>query len=81
VYAAELARRYPSIKTVSVHPGVVNTGLVSTLPLGHRMLIHGLNKLNVLDILPEDKGKLNSLVSHTEPPSGPAFYLLSSSLW
>lgn len=31
VYAAELARRYPRITTVSVHPGVAATGLVSGL--------------------------------------------------
>lgn len=63
MYAAELARRYPSIKTVSVHPGVVNTALVSTLPRGHKMLIHGLSKLNLLDMVSEEKGALNSLVS------------------
>ena len=33
LYAAELARRYPSITTVSVHPGVIATGLVTGLSL------------------------------------------------
>ena len=31
VYAAELARRYPSITTVSLHPGAVKTDLVGNL--------------------------------------------------
>ncbi|KAJ7042996.1 hypothetical protein C8F04DRAFT_945200, partial [Mycena alexandri] len=30
LYAAELARRYPKITAVSIHPGVVRTELVST---------------------------------------------------
>lgn len=32
IYAAELSRRYPHILSVSVHPGVVKTGLVTNLP-------------------------------------------------
>ncbi|MCJ1380663.1 hypothetical protein MMC17_003771 [Xylographa soralifera] len=31
LFASELARRYPSITTASVHPGVINTGLVTSL--------------------------------------------------
>ncbi|KAL9101394.1 MAG: hypothetical protein Q9187_009251, partial [Circinaria calcarea] len=31
LYAAELARRYPSITSVSLHPGVVNTDLIGRL--------------------------------------------------
>ena len=33
VYAAEIARRYPTITCLSVHPGVVATDLVSNLGL------------------------------------------------
>lgn len=31
IYAAELARRYPAITSASIHPGVVNTDLISRL--------------------------------------------------
>lgn len=37
VYAAELARRYPAITSVSIHPGVIDTGLVSNLPRLHKV--------------------------------------------
>ncbi|KAL0062120.1 hypothetical protein AAF712_011047 [Marasmius tenuissimus] len=30
LYAGELARQYPNITSVSVHPGIVNTGLTSS---------------------------------------------------
>lgn len=40
VYAAELARRYPRITTVSVHPGVAATGLVSNLSFFKRFLVY-----------------------------------------
>ncbi|TVY83326.1 putative oxidoreductase [Lachnellula suecica] len=42
VYAAELARRYPSITTVSIHPGVINTGLVTSLPYMRKWPLSGL---------------------------------------
>ena len=38
--AGELARRYPQIMSTAVHPGVINTGLVSGLPLGARLVVH-----------------------------------------
>ena len=37
-YAAELARRHPEIRSVSVHPGVVNTGLTSNLTIARPYL-------------------------------------------
>ncbi|KAI9720004.1 MAG: hypothetical protein M1812_003129 [Candelaria pacifica] len=40
LYAAQLARRYPSILSVSVHPGVVNTTLVSGLGTGLKTLVY-----------------------------------------
>lgn len=43
LYAAELARRYPSITTVSVHPGVVKTTLVSKLGAVNKGLVYLLN--------------------------------------
>lgn len=40
VYAKELARRYPDITTVSVHPGVVPTDLIDTLPATKRWFVY-----------------------------------------
>lgn len=39
VYAAELARRYPQLTCVSVHPGVVDTGLISDLGVFNRAFV------------------------------------------
>lgn len=36
LYAQELARQYPDITAVSIHPGVIKTGLVKSLRPGHR---------------------------------------------
>ncbi|KAK7049276.1 hypothetical protein VNI00_005877 [Paramarasmius palmivorus] len=39
LYAMELARRYPNITSVAIHPGVVNTGLMtSATPSSQRMI-------------------------------------------
>jgi len=43
LYAAELARRYPSITVVSVHPGVVSTGLIGNLTFWNKALIYVIN--------------------------------------
>ncbi|OAF99636.1 NAD(P)-binding protein [Paraphaeosphaeria sporulosa] len=37
LYAKLLARKYPKIRTVAIHPGVVYTGLGNNLPLGDRL--------------------------------------------
>ncbi len=37
-YAAELARRHPEIRSVSVHPGLVNTGLTNNLTIARPYL-------------------------------------------
>lgn len=44
LYSAELARRYPSLTAVSVHPGFVETGLADTLESGnwHYRTLHAL---------------------------------------
>jgi len=39
LHCVELARRYPDIKAVVIHPGVVNTGLVSDLPFVKRFIV------------------------------------------
>ena len=61
MYPEELVRRYPSIKAVSVHPGVVETDLLTSLPPFRRRLIYGVVKLQGIKILKEDEGYLNQL--------------------
>ena len=58
VYAAELARRYPSITSVSLHPGVVKTDLVGNLSFGDKAFVYIGNLGNV--VTPEE-GVLNQL--------------------
>ena len=58
VYAAELSRRYPSITSLSVHPGVIDTGLVKNLGLTDRILVYVPNIGRMMK--PED-GALNQL--------------------
>lgn len=40
VYAAELAKRYPGITCLSVHPGVVHTELVGNLNMMDKVLVY-----------------------------------------
>ncbi|GFF81891.1 hypothetical protein CNMCM6936_006625 [Aspergillus lentulus] len=40
LYARELARRYPAITCVSIHPGVVSTGLVDNQTRGNRAFVY-----------------------------------------
>ncbi|KAH0544758.1 hypothetical protein FGG08_001125 [Glutinoglossum americanum] len=40
LYAAELARRYPSITTLAIHPGVVKTDMVNSLGYLDKILLH-----------------------------------------
>ncbi|KAF2682002.1 dehydrogenase with different specificitie [Lentithecium fluviatile CBS 122367] len=39
IYTAELAKRYPSITSIAINPGVVHTGLVENLPLWDRLFV------------------------------------------
>ena len=40
LYPAELARRYPTITSVSIHPGVIATGLVGNLTFAKKTLVY-----------------------------------------
>lgn len=40
LYAAEMARRYPKLTVVSLHPGIVGTGLVDGLGLFSRAIVY-----------------------------------------
>jgi NAD(P)-dependent dehydrogenase (short-subunit alcohol dehydrogenase family) len=44
LYAQELSRKYPSITSVSVHPGYTDTGIHDGLTLLDRMLVHFVTK-------------------------------------
>ena len=46
-YAAELARRYPSITSVSLHPGTVNTDIIGRLKQDEKDLVYQMNKVVV----------------------------------
>jgi NAD(P)-dependent dehydrogenase (short-subunit alcohol dehydrogenase family) len=63
LYAAQLARQYPKIKTVAIHPGVIMTGIVTGLdPFGQfiiRSSSIGLLHLN------ESQGCYNTLWAAT----------------
>ncbi len=52
LYARALARHRPTLRPVSFHPGVINTGLASALSLRHRFLYRSaglVSPLNVID--------------------------------
>ncbi|KAI0550360.1 putative short-chain dehydrogenase [Xylaria curta] len=61
VYAAEVARRYPQIVAVSVHPGVVKTDLVNTLSASEKALVYGANFLMGVSLMKEEQGCLSQL--------------------
>ncbi len=61
VYAAELARRYPNILSVSVHPGVIETGLVTNLPRARKILVSVPNLLMGRTLLAPEQGCLNTV--------------------
>jgi hypothetical protein len=64
LYSVELARRYPSVTSVSVHPGVVNTGGFSSLGWWDRFTLTALNFNNFMT--PEERSR-NALWSVTAP--------------
>ncbi|KAK9428936.1 hypothetical protein V1505DRAFT_401522 [Lipomyces doorenjongii] len=60
LYACELARRYPNITTVSVHPSVIATGLVGNLsPLNKRLVyLTNLGRVKSVADATQDKDKI-----------------------
>ncbi|KAK0621705.1 hypothetical protein B0T17DRAFT_461601, partial [Bombardia bombarda] len=64
LYARELARRHPKVLSLSIHPGVVGTGLVNDLRLFDRMFV----KASQLGrILTPEQGAFNNLWSVSAP--------------
>jgi NAD(P)-dependent dehydrogenase (short-subunit alcohol dehydrogenase family) len=58
IYAKELARRYPTITSVSVHPGVVKTDLVGDLGCADKLLVYATNLWQTVE---KEEGALNQL--------------------
>ncbi|VUC27896.1 unnamed protein product [Clonostachys rosea] len=61
VYAAELARRYPQILSVSIHPGFVSTDLIHNSSTLAKTFSYGRHWLKGESILSPHEGALNSL--------------------
>ncbi|KAI1780901.1 oxidoreductase [Hypoxylon cercidicola] len=61
IYAAEIARRYPSITAVSVHPGVVSTGLVNDLKPMRKAFVYSAVWLLGGGVVEPKKGRLSQL--------------------
>jgi NAD(P)-dependent dehydrogenase (short-subunit alcohol dehydrogenase family) len=59
LYVKELARRYPSILSVVVHPGVVTTDLLTSRGLIERKFIEWTNWLQGEKILTPEEGAMN----------------------
>ncbi|KAM0551338.1 hypothetical protein ACHAPJ_008444 [Fusarium lateritium] len=73
VLAKELERRYPKIKSVVVHPGVIATGLVTDLPFWKRMFVYVTNPR----MMTVEQGGYNSVWAATadvKREEGVAFY-------
>lgn len=62
LYAAELGRRYPSITSVSIHPGVINTGLVGNLSCLDKALVY---VTNIGNFMTPEEGVQNQLWAAT----------------
>jgi len=65
VYAAELARRYPQILSVSVHPGVVGTDLVHSLTWSRKAFVRGTNWVQGISMMTPEQGRLNQIWAAT----------------
>lgn len=60
--ADEIARRYPTITTVSLHPGIVSTEMVSSTPWYVRLIMR-----LVLNVLTPTQGSYSQLWAMTSP--------------
>lgn len=59
--ARNIAERYPKITSLAIHPGVVKTGLVSTLPPGAKAVVHVGCFLSGIKMIEPDEGCYNNL--------------------
>lgn len=61
LFTAELARRYPQFKSVVIHPGVVETSLVSGLSTFNRYFVRTTCWLQGIKVIEPHKGAYNQL--------------------
>ncbi|KAH9908216.1 NAD(P)-binding protein [Xylariomycetidae sp. FL2044] len=61
MYPAEVARRYPNIMAVSVHPGVVTTDLLNNLSPVRRSFTYWANMIQGIRFVDEQQGCLNQV--------------------
>ena len=66
LYPAELARRYPSITSVSLHPGVANTDIIGRLKPDEKEFVYQMTKV----IVEPDEGVHNTCWCATSKQSG-----------
>lgn len=64
IYTQQLARHYPGIISVSLHPGVIKTELANDLPSAHRLFI---NLSSSWMAIPVEDGAKNHLWASTVP--------------
>ena len=65
LHARELARRYPSITAVSIHPGVINTGLYNSRKEATAIVRYGMMAVVPLIFQDQAQGALNQLWAAT----------------
>jgi NAD(P)-dependent dehydrogenase (short-subunit alcohol dehydrogenase family) len=65
LYAGELAKHYPQITSVSVHPGIINTAIISGLRPIDKAILHTVNFLTVKKWTKEEEGCYNTLWAMT----------------
>jgi len=75
-YTRELARRYPSIKSVAIHPGSVGTGLISGPVASYPYVGWLLRRLHPIMTVSVQEGALNQLWATVSPDvrSGHFYY-------
>jgi retinol dehydrogenase-12 len=65
LYTKELAKRYPNITSVAIHPGRVDTNLLDTYHSSPSMGATFQKMIDLLIMVPVDKGALNQLWAAT----------------
>jgi NAD(P)-dependent dehydrogenase (short-subunit alcohol dehydrogenase family) len=75
-YTRELARRYPSIKSIAIHPGSVGTGLISGPVASYPYVGWLLRRLHPIVTVSVQEGALNQLWATVSPDarSGHFYY-------
>jgi hypothetical protein len=61
LFASELARRHPSITSVSIHPGLVRTPMNTEMDVYNRTFVNVTSWMSRVKMLEPDQGILNQL--------------------